>query len=523
VTSWQHLFLLSVPQVSAFLSGKMRVAALWHVPAALLCLTAVFYADAEGTGSLGDCESGPSSSQEKSFVREKKCGGCSAEGDMEIDCKTVVDSCLLKEKERQDDVGNGEANTCLNLYMDLACYPAFCCGSRETQGFRDLIKKLNSNGCVDKINPVHATVAWKHVSQCSPSKDTYCVGDSACDCAYPKDYISEVPDCCCSEEFMPQRGCIGSEVKASTEKCADDSKDCSCEGGKMYYVQKYLGDKDPADGATEGTDQLVSFLDIADLNLDHKSGPGSASLACRAATFGDNDPAPGRQKVCFCEITANAVPNCCNKVDTWKTHWCRTPQMCSDGEGEVAKDDCPRECASSSTSIVGEWTNGYCQALSDDYDASDYLALMDEKGRKKHKESETKAIKSVKFVCLKTARNYEAFGCQSNQLRDFFKAEDASMGIFLYEQENCNGDAIYDDIYVKGLTEWKEDPYFMRLVLPATPCVSGTSFVTCKYDPEKAALAGDNEGLSDFNTGAKSSPYVGLIVGLVALIYVHLM
>ena len=49
---------------------------------------------------------------------------------------------------------------------------------------------------------------------------------------------------------------------------------------------------------------------------------------------------------------------------------------------------------------------------------------MDEKGRKKHKESETKAIKSVKFVCLKTARNYEAFGCQSNQLRDFFKAED---------------------------------------------------------------------------------------------------
>jgi len=455
------------------------------------------------------------------FIRPKACGGCSSEGDMELDCRKLVTDCLNKEKERKEAVKKDHTGselpdqTCLDAYLDLACYPAFCCSSKETDEFRDLIEILNSNGCVDKINPVHATVAWKHVSQCSPSEDNYCVGDSECDCAYPKNYISEVPDCCCSEEFMPPRGCIGSEVQEKTTKCAAEFEDCECEGGNVYYVQKYKGDTD-GDDADE-----VQFDDITDL----ESSKGRGSLECSKNGF-EFDPAPDREKVCFCEIAVDGVDaNCCNKADTWKTHWCRTAEMCPNGEGEEATNVCPAQCKTTSTSIVGEWTNGFCQALSDDYDPKDYYSLMDERGREKHKGSSSKtAIKSVKFVCLNTARNYPAFSDDSNDIRTFFKAEDASMGIFLYEQEDCNGQAIQDDVYTKKVKQWEKgkEPYFMRLVLPAAPCVSGTSFITCKYDPEKAALAGDNEGLSDFNVGLQSSPRNSLFLALVALVCARL-
>jgi hypothetical protein len=487
-------------------------AALWRVSLTLLCLAGAFIADA-AVGGMSDANK---------FVRPKECGGCPSEGDMELDCKAVVTDCLEKEEKRKqavkDKMGAGLPNqTCIDAYLDLACYPAYCCSSKETSEFRALINTLNINGCVDKINPIHATVAWKHVSHCSPSKENYCVGDSACDCAYPKDYVSEVPDCCCSEEFMPQRGCIGSEVKESKRKCAEGGE-CDCKDGTVYYVQKYKGDKDPADGE-ESADQ-VEFDDIVNFGPRKKQG----STTCSKSQFGD-DPAPNRKKVCFCHISSDGVlPNCCNKADTWKTHWCRTAQMCPDGEGEDAKDLCPRECKSTSTSIVGEWSNGYCQALSDDYDPKDYYSLMDQRGRDKHAGSSKTAIKSVKFVCLNTARNYEAFGSESDDLRSYFKAEDASMGIFLYEEENCNAQAISDDVY-SGVARWEDgaEKYFMRLVLPATACVSGTSFITCKYDAEMAALAGDNEGLSDYSAGLKSLPCVNLIAALVTLVYAHLM
>ena len=198
--------------------------------------------------------------------------------------------------------------------------------------------------------------------------------------------------------------------------------------------------------------------------------------------------------------------------------------MCPDGEGEVAKDDCPKECSTTSTSVVGEWTNGFCQTLSKDYDASKFFSLMDSKGRERHADSDLTAIRSVKFVCLNTARNYDAGSEKSDQLRKFFKAEDASMGIFLYEEDNCNADAIYNDIHSNGVTNWAagSEPYFMRLVLPAAPCVSGTSFVTCKYDPEKAALAGDNEGLADYSKAGIVHPYIGLSVALLVFLSVHL-
>merc|ERR1719379_1660024 len=100
---------------------------------------------------------------------------------MELDCNVVVSDCLAKEQTRKDLVKQKDAarkaiegdnfvptdHTCLDTYMDLACYPAFCCANRQTPDFRELIETLNKKGCVDKINPVHATVAWKHVSQCS--------------------------------------------------------------------------------------------------------------------------------------------------------------------------------------------------------------------------------------------------------------------------------------------------------------------------------------------------------------------
>lgn len=375
----------------------------------LVCLTCLAWARAGiGQASL-------SSDGYPNFFKPNDCETCDRKGEMEMDCDTVIDFCKEKEEERRlKRVAEGDVNTCLDTYMELACYPSYCCNKNKyNEALTALVNKLNDNGCVDKINPHWTPISvamWKHVSQCSPDEDTYCVGDSKCDCAYLKDFNKAPPDCCCSPEYMPEFGC---------------------------------------DGSDDGDDE----------------------------------------------------PNCCNKADPLLTHWCRTPQLCADGEAESV-DDCPTKCSSSSTSIVGEWTNGFCQPLNDEYEAEKYYALMDDHELDKHQKGGTKRIRSVKYVCLKTSRNVHAFSDSSLELRREFKGEDASMGIFLYEQEDCNSAKIESDIS-SGVKSWEagSEPYFMRLVLPSVPCVAGTSFITCKYNPRLAAGAGDNEALSDVESG----------------------
>ena len=118
--------------------------------------------------------------------------------------------------------------------------------------------------------------------------------------------------------------------------------------------------------------------------------------------------------------------------------------------------------------------------------------------------------------------DYDAGSEKSDQPRKFFKAEDASMGIFLYE-DNCNADAIYNDIHSNGVINWAAEAAILYASsFAGSSLCFGTSFVTCKYDPEKAALAGDNEGLADYNKAGIVHPYIGLSVALLVFLSVHL-